>query len=43
MILKCENIEDRKVLETECKIGIDQACGGSLIAEYVEIWYTCTK
>ena len=42
MILKCENVENRKS-KKGVKIGIDQGYEGSLIAEYVKIWYTCTK
>ena len=30
-------------LKKRAKSGIDQECEGSLIAEYVKIWYTCTK
>ena len=43
MISQCENVESRKIKNTEVEIGIDQGYEGSLIAEYVKIWYTCTK
>ena len=33
----------KKNLKKRAKSGIDQECEGSLIAEYVKIWYTCTK
>ena len=36
MVLKCENVENRKS-KKGVKIGIDQGCEGSLIAEYVKI------
>lgn len=36
MVLKCENVENRKS-KKGVKIGIDQRYKGSLIAEYVKI------
>ena len=36
MVLKCENVENRKS-KKGVKIGIDQGCEGSLIVEYVKI------
>ena len=40
IVCKCKK---QKNLKKRAKSGIDQECEGSLIAEYVKIWYTCTK